>query len=81
MIIKDRRAEEGKNSQKRDHFGKKNCLEILRPLIPVKSSYLPDTDNGIGDENEEDDEGLDKRSDGFICIFEEGEYLKKKKNQ
>ena len=37
--------------------------------------YLPDTDDGIGDENEEDDKGLNESSDGLITVFEERENL------
>ena len=35
-------------------------------------SYLPDTDNSIGNEDEEDDKGLDEGGDGVV-VFKEGE--------
>ena len=35
--------------------------------------FLPDTDDGVGDEDEEDDKGLDKGSDSLVVVFEEGE--------
>ena len=33
--------------------------------------YLPDTDDGVGDENEKDDERLNEGCNGVV-IFEEG---------
>ena len=38
--------------------------------------YLPDADDGIGDEDEQDDEGLHERRDGLIVVLEEGQNLK-----
>ena len=35
-------------------------------------SYLPDTDNSVGNEDEEDDKGLDEGGDGVV-VFKEGE--------
>ena len=40
------------------------------------TSYLPDTDDGVGDEDEEDDEGLDEGRDGVFVVFKEGKNLK-----
>lgn len=41
-------------------------------------TYLPDTDNGVGDEDEEDDEGLHEGSDRLITILKEGQNLEEK---
>ena len=35
--------------------------------------HLPDTDNGIGDQNEQNDKRLDKCGNRFIIIFKESE--------
>ena len=44
---------------------------ILKPSI-VTIANLPDTDDGVGDEDEEDDERLDEGGDRVV-ILEEGE--------
>ena len=35
-------------------------------------SYLPDTNNGVGNEDKKDDKGLDKGGDGVV-VLKEGE--------
>ena len=39
---------------------------------------LPDTNNSVGDEDEQDDEGFHESGDGII-VFKEGQYLKNTK--
>lgn len=39
-------------------------------------SYLPHTNNGIGDEDEQNNERLNERSDLFIGFLEPGKDLK-----
>ena len=40
--------------------------------------YLPDTNNSVGDEDEQDDERLNKSCDGVI-VFKEGQDLRWRK--
>jgi len=35
--------------------------------------HLPDADDGVGDEDEEDDEGLHEGRDGFLVVLKEGQ--------
>lgn len=37
---------------------------------------LPHSNNSIGDEDEEDDEGLDKGSDGFLAFLKHSQNLR-----
>ena len=40
--------------------------------------FLPDADDGVGDENEKDDERFDKGRDRFVFIFEKGQNLEER---
>ena len=46
-------------------------LKISRCSLKWRS-YLPDTNNSVGNEDEEDDKGLDEGGDGVV-VFKEGE--------
>ena len=51
--------------------------EIVSGLfLPDDVSYLPDSDDGVADQDEQDDEGLDEGRDGVVVVLEEGQDLK-----
>ena len=49
-------------------------------LLRVGISHLPDTDDGVGDQDEQDDKRLHKRRDRVVVVLEEGQNLKRKSN-
>ena len=45
-------------------------------LLRVGISHLPDTDDGVGDQDEQNDKRLHKRRDRVVVVLEEGQNLK-----
>jgi hypothetical protein len=39
-------------------------------------SILPDSDDGVGDQDEQDDEGLHEGRDRLVAVLKEGQNLK-----
>ena len=62
---------------------------IQTPCSAVTCAYLPDTDDGVGYENQQDDKRLHEGCNGLLSLFKPGQHLwrdktkeeKKKKNK
>ena len=59
-----------------NHFGDFRFVLFERLDGVFGVLLLPDADDGVGDEDEEDDEGFDERSDGPLSLLEPGQGLK-----
>lgn len=56
---------------------RQRSLVSIRPRAFV--THLPHAHDGVCDEDEEDDEGLDEGGDGFLTFLKHGQHLRESK--
>lgn len=63
------------SSSKQPHGGEGKSQRVEEVETSVPRAHLPNAYNGIGDENQKDDEGLHEGSDGFLTFLKPGQHL------